>query len=194
MKPWLSQTRWIFVPNPPRERPNAWSDGSCSCVAFDPPNRRGPPGFFFRPRRRTTGSNDRAIDTPKVVVDLTPVVEFVQERGGDADPGAVLTPPIEGREDRLPGAVTLGEITPGGAGMEDPEDAINDRPGIVEGVACAAAMSPVRQEGRDPSPLLLGEFIAAHGRTRWGNGPVWTSALPIIILLRTIAKQRLVYV
>ena len=128
------------------------------------------------------------------MVDLTPVVEFVQERGGDADPGAVLTPPIEGREDRLPGAVSIGEITPGGAGMQAPEDAMNYRPGIVEGEACAAAMSPVRQEGRDPSPLLLGEFIAAHGRTRWGNGPVWTSALPIIILLRTIAKQGLVYV
>ena len=193
MKPWLSQTRWIFVPNPPRERPNAWSDGSCICAAFDPPNRRGLLGFFFRPRRRTTGPNDRTIDTPKVVVDLAAVVEFVQERGGDADPGAVLTPPVEGREDRLPGAVAIGEITPGGAGMQDPEDAINDRPGIVEGVACAAAMSPVRQEGRDPFPLLLGKLIAAHGRTRWGNGPVWRSAFPIIILLRAIAKQGLVY-
>src|SRR3954452_6056165 len=122
MKPWLSQTRWIFVPNPPRERPNAGSDGSCICVALNPPNHRRPRGFLFRPRRRTTGPNDRAIDTPKVMVDLAAVVEFVQERGGDADPGAVLTPPIEGREDRLPGPIAIGEIPPGGAGMQDPED------------------------------------------------------------------------
>ena len=49
MKPWLSQTRWIFVPNPPRERPNAWSDGSCICAVFGPPNCGRLLGFFFAP-------------------------------------------------------------------------------------------------------------------------------------------------
>ena len=49
MKPWLSQTRWIFVPNPPRERPNAWSDGSCICAVFGPPNCWGLLAFFFAP-------------------------------------------------------------------------------------------------------------------------------------------------
>src|SRR3954451_278505 len=159
-----------------------------------PAQPRWAAGIFFRPGRRTTGPNDRAIDTPEVVVDLATVVELVQERGGDAAPGAVLTPPIEGREDRLPGAVAVGEIAPRGAGMEDPEDAINDRTGIVEGMACAAMMCPVRQVGRDPSPLWLGEFVAAHGLTPWGNGRVWRSALPIIILLRTTVEQGLVYV
>ena len=81
-----------------------------------------------------------------------------------------------------------------GAGMEDPEDAIDDRSKIVKGMACLAVMSTVRQEGRDPRPLWLGDFIAAHGRTRWGNSPVWKLGLPVIIFLQTIAEQGLVYV
>ena len=148
---------------------------------------------FFRPSRRPAGPDDGAIDTPEVVVDLALVVQFVQQRGDDPDPGAVRPPPVEAFEDRLPGAVAFREVTPRGAGMEDPEDAVDDRTGSVKRVAYLAVMSTVRQEGRDPCPLWLGEFIAAHGRTRWGNGPVCKLALPIIIFLRTIAKQRLVY-
>ena len=34
-----------------------------------------------------------------------------------------------------------------GRGMEDPEDAIDDRSKIVKGMACLAVMSTVRQEG-----------------------------------------------
>ena len=89
---------------------------------------------FFRPRRRPAGPNDGAIDTPEVVVDLPLVVEFVQQRGDDADPGAVLTPAVEDAEDRLPGAVAFREVTPRGTGMEDPEDAIDDRTKIVKGM------------------------------------------------------------
>src|SRR5262245_9077430 len=107
MKPWLSQTKRIFVPNPPRERPNAWSAGSCICAAFGPPNRGTPRAFFFRPRCRPAGPDDGAVDAPKVVVDLAFVVEFVQQRGNDPDPGAVGPPPIEALEDRLPGAVAF---------------------------------------------------------------------------------------
>ncbi len=61
-----------------------------------PAQLRRTAGFFFRPSRRPAGPNDGAIDTPEVVVDLALVVQFVQQRGGDPDPGAVLPPPIEG--------------------------------------------------------------------------------------------------
>src|SRR5882724_6399474 len=107
MKPWLSQTRWIFVLNPPRERPSAWSDGSCICVVLGPPNRCRPLAFFFRPRRRTAGPNNGAIDTPEVVIDLPLVVQLVQQRGDDPDPGAVRPPPVEAPEDGFPGAVAF---------------------------------------------------------------------------------------
>src|SRR5829696_5830061 len=120
MRPRLSQTRWTFVPNPPRERPSAWSGGSCICVAFGPPSSRGPLAFFFRPGRRPAGPDDGAIDTPELVVDLASVVQFIQQRGDDPAPGAVGPPPIETPEGRLPGAVAFREITPRGAGMEEP--------------------------------------------------------------------------
>ena len=45
-----------------------------------------------------------------------------------------------------------------------------------------------------PKSVTSGDFIAAHGRTRWGNSPVWKLGLPIIIFLQTIAEQGLVYV
>jgi hypothetical protein len=73
--------------------------------------------------------------------------------------------------------------------MEDPQDAIDDRTGIAEGATGPTTMRPVRQEGSDPSPLRLGEFIAAHGRTRRGNGPVAGLMTIIIIFLETNANQ-----
>src|SRR4051794_13045390 len=194
MKPWLSQTKWIFVPKPPRERPNAWSDGSCICAALGPPRSRGPLPFFFRPGRRSAGPDDGAIDTPEVVVDLPAVVQFIQQRGDDTSPGAVPAPTVEARVDRLPGAIAFREIAPRGAGMEDPEDAMDDRTGIIERVARSTAMGPVWQQGGDSCPLLVGELVAAHGRTRWGGRPVCSWGPPTIVLLRHIAKQRLVYV
>jgi hypothetical protein len=127
------------------------------------------------------------------VVDLLLVVQLVEQRGDDPGPGAVLPPAVEALEDRLPGTLAFREITPRGAGMEDPEDAVDDRAGIVERVACLAVMSPVGHEGCDPCPFLLGEFIAAHGRTRWVNGPLESLGLPIIISPWTIAEQKLVY-
>ena len=120
------------------------------------------------------------------MVDLLLVVQFVDQRGDDPDPSTILSPSVEALEDRLPGAVAFREVTPGGTGMEDPEDAVDDRARIVERVACLAVMRTVGHEGRDPCPLLLGEFIAAHGRTRWGNGPLKSLGLPIIISSWTI--------
>src|SRR3954449_3184558 len=181
MKPWLSQTKWIFVPKPPRERPNAWSDGSCICAAFGPPRSLGPLKFFFRPGRRSACPDDGAIDTPEVVVDLPSVVQSIQQRGDDAGPGAVLAPTVEAREDRLPGAIAFREIAPRGAGMEDPEDAIDDRTGIIERVARPTAMRPVWQQRGDACPLRVGEFVAAHGRTRLGGRPVCSWGFPIIV-------------
>src|SRR5947209_1943873 len=192
-KPWPSDTKWALVVNPPRERPSAWSGGSCICASLRPPNRHELLPLFPPSGGRPTGTDNSAVDTPEVVVDPLLVIPFVQQRGDDPDPGAVLPPPVEALEDRLPGAVAFREVAPRGAGMEDPEDAVDDRTRLIKRVARRAVMSPVRQEGRDPVPLLIGEFIAAHGRTRWGNGPIGRPGLPIIIFLRTMAEQRSVY-
>ena len=40
-------------------------------------------------------SNNRLVDTPEVVVDLSLVVQFVQKRGDDADPSTIAAPTVE---------------------------------------------------------------------------------------------------
>jgi hypothetical protein len=148
---------------------------------------------FFRPRRRPAGPDQGAIETPEVLVDRAVVVPGVPQRVDDPDPGAIRPPPVEGFEDRLPGAVAFREVTPRGAGRENPQEAVDDRTGVAKGVAGPPLRSTVRNEGHDPSPLWLGEFRAAQGRTRGGNGPLGRLTLPIIIGIRTIAGQSLVY-
>lgn len=167
--PWLSQTRWTLVEKPPRERSSAWSGGSCICTSARPPSRRGPLAFFFRTGGRPAGPDDRAVDAPQVGVDPAVVVQFIQQRGDDAGPGAVAAPAVEAVVGRLPGAVALGEIAPGGAGMEDPEDAVEDRAMVTERMPQLAMIGAVRQEGLDPSPLLVGEFLATHGGPPFGS-------------------------
>src|SRR5947209_20395116 len=108
MKPWLSQTRWTFVPKPPRERPSAWSGGPLSCASLRPPSLRGPLAeFFFRPWGCPAGADGGAVDTPQVVIDEALVVQLVQQRGDKTDPGAVLTAGVEAVPNGLPRPVTL---------------------------------------------------------------------------------------
>src|ERR1044072_7055588 len=101
MKPRPSQTRWTFVPNPPRERPRAWSAGSSMRVPRHPP-AASPSPLFPRPGGSPAGPDDRAVDAPEVVVEQALVVQFVEQRGDDADPGALATPGIEAAEHGLP--------------------------------------------------------------------------------------------
>src|SRR5206468_2847403 len=142
-RPWRSQSRWTLVPKPPGERPNARSAGSSSCAAFGPPRRRGEAACFFRPGRRAAGSNDGAVHAPPVQADVAVAVETVQEFGEDRGPGAVLAPLGKAVVDRLPGAVAFGDVPPGGAGVQDPEDAVDGavmgQPGVPPTAATTAA-------------------------------------------------------
>ena len=56
------------------------------------------------------------------------------------------------------------------------------------------AMSPVWQQGGDACPLLIGELVAAHGRTRLRGRPVCSWGFLMIVVLRLAAKHRLVHV
>src|SRR5262245_17288964 len=106
--PWLSQTRWTLVLKPPRDRPNAWSCGSSSCVASGPPSCGGCSGFFFRPRGGGVSPVDGAIEAPQVALDDFGLVELEQQGVEDLRPSAVLAPTVEAVVDGLPGAVTSG--------------------------------------------------------------------------------------
>src|SRR4051794_33316265 len=160
------QTRWTFVPKPPRDRPSAWSGGSWSCASLRPPNHREQLAFFFRPGGDAAGTDDRTIDTPEVVVDETLVIQFVQQRGDHPIPDTVSTPGVEVVEHGLPGPVPFGKITPRRTGVQDPEDPVDDGARFV--VARSARFAPsgrIGEKRSDASPLGIGEFIAMHVST-----------------------------
>jgi hypothetical protein len=79
------------------------------------------------------------------MVDQTLVVQFVQQRGDDADPGAIPAPVVEAGEHRLPRPITLREVTPRCAGVQDPEDPVDDRTVVTRRAACLAGMGPLRE-------------------------------------------------
>src|SRR5262249_13105978 len=151
--PWLSVTRCALVLKPPRERPNAWSSGSVTCAAAGPPNRGGGPGFLFRPGGRDVGAADGCIDAPQLAGDGAGPVQSQPQGVEDAGPSAVLAPAVEAIIDGLPGAVALGGVRPRGAGVQVPEDPIDQRPMVLPRVAGLAVVVAIGEEGCDPLPL-----------------------------------------
>src|SRR5438128_1486031 len=140
MMPWLSQTRCVLVPKPPRERPSAWSCGSWSCIDSGPHSCGGGSGFFFRPSGGRVGAVDGAVETPQIAVDEARLIELEQQSVKDLGPGAVLTPAVEAVVDGLPGAVTLRRVGPGGASMQVPKDAGNEGAVVLPGLAPAVVV------------------------------------------------------
>jgi hypothetical protein len=97
---------------------------------------------------------------------------MVEQSGDEVGPGPVLAPAIEAIVDGLPGPVAFRDIAPGGAGVQDPEDAIDEGVVIAPGMPAAAVMGGMGQEAFDPSPKTGIEFIAAsHGRPPFGTLP-----------------------
>src|SRR5258707_4362567 len=163
MKPWLSQTRWILVPKPPRERPSAWSGGSWSCASFRPPSLREAPDFFSRSCGSPTGADDGAVDAPQVVVNQALVIQFVQEPGDDTDPRAVPAPAVEAVVNGFPRPIAIREVAPGSAGVQDPKNAVDDGAIVGGRTTGLARVGPLRKQRLDSVPLLVREFVAAHG-------------------------------
>ena len=97
------------------------------------------------------------------MVEQALVVQFVEQRGDDADPGAIATPGIEAAEHGLPRPVVLGKVAPRRPGVQNPEDAVEDRAIIAGRSADLAGVGLLREQGCDPVPLRIGELVAAHG-------------------------------
>src|SRR5262249_25800320 len=100
MRPRPSQAMCTFVPNPSRELPSAWSIGSSIRADLRPSSRATPRAPFGGAGGRPAGSDNRPIDALQVAIDLAAVVQFLEQRGSDPNPGAALTPAIEAAEDR----------------------------------------------------------------------------------------------
>src|SRR5262249_9465507 len=144
-----SLTGWIFVPQPPRARPRAWSAGS--------PGGR----FFFRgPRGGAGGADVGAIDAEQVGVDQPGLVEPPLEPLGNpveqTAPADLAEPVVDG----LPGPEAFGQVAPGGAGIESPEDAVEHQAVVLP--LAAPFARPAREEGSQELPLSVGKFVPLH--------------------------------
>src|SRR5262249_8893149 len=90
----------------------------------------------------------------------------------DLGPGAIFTPAVEAVVDGLPGAVAPWGVGPGGAGVQVPEDAVDQRAMVLPGVAAAPGVEAVGEEALDALPLSVGEVKAViHGWPPSGNRP-----------------------
>jgi len=87
---------------------------------------------------------------------------------------------FEAGVDGFPRPVAFGEVPPRGPGVEDPKDAVDNGPVVVEGVPQFAVMGTVGQEGLDASPLLVREFVTVHGWPPVGNRPARELGLPLL--------------
>jgi hypothetical protein len=138
-----------LVPKPPRLRPRAWSGGSPAG------------GFFFRrPGGRAGGADVGAVDAEQLGVDEAPFVEPQLQPLDNAVEQAAVAHPPEAVVDGLPGAEALGQVAPGGAGVEPPEDAVEHKAVVLP---LAARLGRLRgEEGSEQLPLLVGEFVSLH--------------------------------
>ena len=88
-------------------------------------------GFGLRvpgegPSRMLVRSDDSAIDIVEIPVELLCGIGALLDRGKEASPEARLAPAIKTAGDGAPGAVPLRQVTPGGAGTQEPEDTVED--------------------------------------------------------------------
>jgi len=106
------------------------------------------------------GTHDGAIDEMEVPVHPPGLIRLLLQRGHDTLPQASGPPAVEAAGDGLVAAVALWQVLPGGAGTQNPVDAIDDRPMVVIGPPGPRFLG--RQQGRQARPLLVGKVIAMH--------------------------------
>jgi len=72
------------------------------------------------------GADDRAIDEVEPPIDLARRIGLLLDGGEDLVPDTGLRPAPEAGVHRLPGSVPLGQVAPGDAGGQLPEDGVED--------------------------------------------------------------------
>jgi hypothetical protein len=154
----------------------------------DPRKKRGREGCssdfchpgFFRPTRGPAGANDGGIDEPQRVAQATLVFPFFQQLRQDLRPRAVTSPAPEPALHASPGTVAFRDVAPGGAGVESPEDAVDNAAVILRWPTATAVMPRLGQERLETFPLLVRQFIAvSHG---WPPGRTTISPTDLRLL------------
>ena len=112
-------------------------------------------GMLLRPASGAGGADDGGVDEPEVAAQAAMPLEVVEQMGQDLGPGAIAPPAVEPVVDGLPGSITLREVPPGGAGVEDPEDAVDQTAMGVPGMSLAAVMCGMGQGMLEPFPRRL---------------------------------------
>ena len=74
------------------------------------------------------------------------VFEVFQQVREDLGPSTVATPAPEAAVDGLPGAIALGDIAPGGTGVQTPKDTVKDASVILQGAPATLMMRRVREK------------------------------------------------
>jgi hypothetical protein len=80
------------------------------------------------------GSHDRAIDIVYGPIQLPRGIGLLLDGLKEALPEPSFAPTIEAAGHRAPGAIAFREVTPGGAGADDPENTVEDA-AVVSGWA-----------------------------------------------------------
>src|SRR5690606_2216644 len=146
-RPSPSESRSRWLPQPPRLLPSAWSAGS-------------PLGLFFprRPRSGPVRPDMRAVVEKQLPVHAVAVLHLALQRLEQRvkDPG--LSPPPVAAVDRRPRPVALGQIPPGSARAQNPENAVQDRPIILPG---PPRLRSRRQQRLDHTPLSIAQLMTS---------------------------------
>ena len=90
------------------------------------------------------------------------LIQLTEQGFDHAIPGAIVTPAGEAIMEGLERTVAFGQVAPGRAGMQDPEDAVDDGAMFTPGMSGMPGVSG-REKGFQNRPLLIGEFVASHG-------------------------------
>ena len=85
------------------------------------------------------------------------VLEFLE----DPLPDLLLGPPVEPLPGRTPGPEPLGQVTPRGPCLGDPEDGVDEQSVILGGHAGVAGLTG--EQVFDAFPVLVLDLMAAHG-------------------------------
>ena len=114
-------------------------------------------GPLFCPGRVLVGTNDRGIDVMGLPVEFARGIGFGLHRGEDAVPNPGFLPAVEPRGHCGGWSITGGQVRPGRAGAQDPENAVDDRAVVVAGTATLAALGRTarREQGLQPRILCV---------------------------------------
>jgi hypothetical protein len=115
-------------------------------------------GPLFCPRRVLVGTNDGGIHVMRLPVQGTSRIGLFLDRGEDVVPDAGFLPAIEPGRDRGRWTIVRGQVGPGRARAQDPQNAVDDGAVVVARATTLAALRRATgwEQALDALPLAIG--------------------------------------